>query len=296
MKIFTKLLFMSMLLACTVSCVHQSFDLEECTRNVRVEPQWINTQPVSENELVNVLLDRRTPAGRIHLQCSPHGTDVDLLPSAYDLIGWETAENVTVRERIVTVASASRAMAAEPGVFSGGTAEDREIYSDRGNQVLYVPMLQQTRELIIRIKFIGELSYVIEKVEAGITGVTLSRDIDDAFFISNEQYRFPALTSGEAYYLFGQEIGTGSEIWYRGVRRFIGMDGDAVQMLQIRVTGVDGSVHTVFEDITGAMDSFQVSEDVSQPMVINLTVSIGVNMELSIVDWVLDGDSEITVS
>lgn len=297
MKIFTKLFILSIFFAGTVSCVRQSFDLEECVRKVRIEPEWINTEPVNDAGPVHISVASRVPGtSTLYMETDRYGKDVDLLPGTYDLIGWEDAANVTVNERIVTLAEGADGFAAEPGEFSGGTAYGETVKEVSGTQILYVPMRQQTRELIIRINFNGDLSILIEKVEAVVSGIALSRDIDEGFEPADGQPRHPAITSGEAYYLFAVEPNPLRQIWYRGEHRLIGIDGDAPQELEVRVAGVDGSFTPVFLDISEAMDKFHVDNDVRKPLVINLYLNLGLHLDLVIENWEFGDESIINVS
>lgn len=297
MKFFTKLLLpLSVFTVLISSCVRQSFDIEPCTRRIHVEPEWINTRPVNDEGPIHICdLPEASGMQNFALETGRNGADVELLPGTYELLAWENSQNVTVDGRIVTVATQTRALALEPTEFSGG-ATPGTVTGDGGLQILYIPMIQQTRQLIIRINFIGELSYLIERVEAMVTGIAVARDINSGFVPEGGENRPAVVSSGEMYYLFRAEPNPLRETWYRGERMLLGIDGNSTQELQVRVTGIDGSFTEVTQDITGAMDSFQVDTNVAQPFVINLFLNLGLDLELTIENWEIGDDSSISVS
>jgi hypothetical protein len=270
-------------LLCLQSCIKD--DLSDCISRLRIELEWIQTQPHDNQEQVQLTI---TPTdfdrAEIDLTSDIYGRDVELRPDMYRIVGWEPADNITITGDTVTLATDANTYALIPQSFSGGATE-AEVYASRGDQVIPLPMRRQTRPLCVKVYFTGEGAADVEGLQAQLEGVTLERNIDDAFPPASGRVRPPAYRNGSAYYTFGwQDAG----YWFT-TQRLIGVDGDAAQKLNFTVFFDGGYSDTITLDVTGDMVGYH-TEDVENPWCITVTMDLTEILILTITDWYAGAD------
>jgi len=267
------------------SCIKD--DRDDCPSGLYIQLDWINTAPRSNQEQVNLSV---TPVDfeweETDLTSGTYGRYVDLIPYNYRIVGWEDGENISIAGDTVTLATGPYDYALEPSVFGGGSAL-AEVYPDRNNQILHLPMRQQTRPLCIRVFFTGYGVPAVQELEAVLEGVTIQRKINNAFAPADGNARPPAIQSGSARYYFGME----EDHWY-ATKRLIGVDGGSSQELTLVATFPGGHTDTVTLDVTGDMFGYH-TQDVKNPWCITLTVDITELLIMTITDWYAGTDSWI---
>jgi len=271
------------------SCVKDG--IIECppaaTENIRIELEWLNTQPKDDGESLNLAIIPTT-GEEIDDHINQYGKDVELAPGTYNFVVWESAENVTVSGQNISVATAE-GYALDPGKFSGG-ATTAEIIITPDSIVIPVPIHQQTRELIIEVDFAGDAISIVEGLEATLSGVTLERDINNGFPPTDNRNRPPAIRNGSILYSFNRGELRLSDEWFSGSRHLLGVDGDHSQELNLRVKLATGDTEEVSLDVTGDLIEFH-TKDIHEPWYIILKLNLGINLELEIVDWYAGAES-----
>ena len=161
------------------SCVREDVDLSQCYRNLKIVLDWINSQPRNEQDSINIAINSAN-FPEIDIKSDRYGTDVDLLPRTYDITGWETTPNVNVSGRTVSLATNPDGSPIDPITFSGG-AVTATVDENIEFQTIVLPVRQQTRELIFRIKFLGDGLNLLEGLQGHADGIAVTRDINAAF-------------------------------------------------------------------------------------------------------------------
>ena len=285
-----KAIFMTILGLLAVSfssCIKE--DLSDCNTHLFIELDWIRTDPRDNQEQVQLSV---TPVdferAKIDMTSGISGREAELRPDYYRLVGWEPAENITIAGDTVTLATGTDGFVLEPEIFAGGSAL-AEVYPGRPDQVLHLPMRQQTRPLCIKVYFTGYGVPLIEGLTAVLEGVTVERKIENAFAPGDDSVRPAAIRSGSAFYAFGEQ----TDHWY-ATKRLIGVDGESAQKLTLYATFPDGHVSSVSLDVTGQMFGYH-TQDVNDPWCIILNVDLTELLIMTITDWKAGAESWITV-
>ncbi|MCD8080745.1 MAG: hypothetical protein LUF04_10180 [Bacteroides sp.] len=248
------------------------------TESLRIVFDWSEATQQHPDELIRIDI-AATDGTETSLQSGPEGTTAELDAGMYRVTGYERAENVTVADEIVTVATCDDGSAEDPGTFTGGAVQ-AEVKQDVDNQVITIPMRYQTRMLIIRIRFTGEGVPELVESDGYVDGVTFSRPINEGFAPLDGQPRHAALTSGTVDYTFAP----GADDWYVGSRNLLGVDGDATQRLCVVLYFADGFSRELHMDVTEEMYEFH-TYNVEEPWVISITLSLGTSFDIVLEDW-----------
>ncbi len=282
MKCLPKILMSLCAGAGVLACVNQSPDLEDCEKGLRLLFNWVSSAARSDTGSLNVSI---TGNACNHAITSPTtGRDIELLPGTYDFIAWENATNVNIDGTTVTVSS-SDGVADQPQEFTAGIIRDEVLNTDDYQEVT-VPMYQQTRDLIIRMSFVGDGAPHIAAITGTVDGIALSRDIIYGFPPVDGRTRPVAITSGSIPYTFA----VADDGWYTGRRTLLGIDGEEAQVFTVRV-GFDENLSVEHEiTLTADFNGFH-TQDVGQPWVISLLMEIGLSLDMEIIDWTSGTDS-----
>lgn len=273
------------------SCVKQGAgDPWKCPRNLRVVFDWIDSQPIDQQEQIKLAVVDPDNIETDYLS-DIYGRDITLMPKEYDFVGTETATNVTVSGRKVSVAVGGDGLALDPTPFSGG-ATTAQVTPE--TEVIHVPMHQQTRELVILVKVGGDLASEVTGMEGTFHGIATSRDINNGFPPGENQNRPYDITRGDIAYSFQAET-IPNEIWYSGTRRLIGIDGDNNQDLALTVHFNNGDVRKMTLDATSRMTGFH-TQDLPGPWYLIFEIDINLELEMTIVDWIDAPPSWITAN
>ncbi|MCC8089006.1 MAG: hypothetical protein LIO79_07060 [Rikenellaceae bacterium] len=274
----------------SAACIKDSNDSDDCWKKLKIEPRWIDTSPQSSESTVRITATSVEDQDDVYNFTSGiDGINVEMAAGTYEFIGWEPSDNVTIDKRTVTVGTHTSGTALEAGAFSGGTTE-AVVNSDDTYQVIPLPMYRQTRELYVRIIFSGNGLSLINEVVGTITGIALSRDIDNGFPPRDGETRPEVLRNGTVSFTFLPENTDG---WYIDGHNLIGIDGDSVQDLDVRVMYSDASFSDISVDVTDAFDDFH-TVNVLEPMYIVIQLNIGINFEMDVTDWSSGSESWLT--
>ncbi len=213
------------------------------------------------------------------MQSGPDGITAELQSGTYQVTGYENADNVTVADEVVTVATREDGTAAEPGAFTGGTVE-AQVQANVEDQIIEIPMRWQTRQLIVRVMFQGVGVPDLISADGYLEGVTFSRPIDEGFAPLDGEPRHAALTSGTVTYEFAAD----ADGWYQGIRTLLGIDGDGTQMLYMMLHFSDGFTKEFTHDATQDMYEFH-TYNVFEPWVIAFVLNLGTGFEIIMTDW-----------
>jgi len=271
------------------SCIRDG--LEDCIRRIRIELDWIDTDPREDGEQLELII-LSSNGEEIDTSVDEYGKYVDLATGKYTIVTWETTSNIQVSGRTLSVATNADGSALEPTLFSGGAAE-AEVTLSNDNLVIPVPLHQQVRPLVIKVEFLGDTFELVEGMKGTLHGITLSRDINNGFPPVDGRNRPPALTNGIMNYTFTQENLRQDEEWFSASRNLIGVDGDAAQTLDLNIQLATGDNAELSLDVTGELIEFH-TEKIHEPWYIIITIDLGINLELEIVDWIAGPDSWLT--
>ncbi|HCO68274.1 MAG TPA: hypothetical protein DIT04_11040 [Dysgonomonas sp.] len=267
------------------SCIREDIDLTECYRNLKIVLEWINTQPRSDQGPIDISVISSNGT-EIDLQSDRYGTDVDLLAGPYNIVGWEPTPDISVNGQVISVATNEDGTVKEPITFAGG--ETTAVVDDNIDfQTIVLPMRQQTRQLIIQVRFINDNFNVLERLEGSVDGITSSRDINDAFPPADGRVRPGSVSSTSVNYDFVKEQ---DREWFTAGRNLIGIDGDADQTLYLRVFYSTDGYTDVSLDLTSELLGFH-TVDVHEPWYIVITLDLGVSFEPVIIDWYAGAES-----
>ncbi len=274
------------------SCIKDGeIECPDLMEKIRIELQWLDTQPKDENETLNLTITP-TNGETIETTTNRYGKQVELYPGTYTISAWETANNITVNGRTISVATDTDGFALQPDSLSGG-ATTTEVILTTDSLIIPVPVHQQTRELIVEVDFTGDGMSIVDGLEGILSGITLSRDITNGFPPTDNRNRPPALSNGNIRYNFSPNLLRDRDEWYYGRNRLIGVDGDANQVLDLRVSLATNDTTEISIDVTSDLLEFH-TKDIHEPWYIIITLNLGINLELEIVDWYAGAESWIT--
>lgn len=250
-------------------CIKRDYDLSGCYGNVNLRFDWAQAVERDTPETLEVvILDE---AGETEGIRSPRGgTTLELLFGDYRFIAWEPASNVVVDGMTASLVL-NGGNFAEPAYFAAGYVDDYiDPYLE--SQTVTVPMVRQTRRLEIRIEFTGPGVEQIRSADAVFTGVTFSRNIEDAFRNSPTAILPSALTNGIVDYNF-TDTGEG---YYTDVKNLLGLDGEARQYLNLDVVFNDDFRKEINYDLSSAVEDFHTYE-VDKTMIVTIVINVGAN-------------------
>ena len=199
MKLTSKIASATLLLL-LASCIKSDYDTENCPGLYTITPIIpVELQQGSNNQL------RPTNTTVLYPGDSWRKTDVgsdvtlELLKGHYMAVSLKDENSqVNLSGTTITVNSDETGAAVEPSDFVGGYID----FSVEGGLVDWgiinydVPTYIQTRPLVLKVKIEGDNSQLVESITATVDGITLSRDLHNAFIEGGAQDRYPALTDG----------------------------------------------------------------------------------------------------
>lgn len=277
------------------SCLRDGENLDECIRRMRIELRWINTSPLDDNEQVSIVADPMFAGTQSSFISDIYGVDVDLLTGGYNIAGWESYSEVDldITNHTVNVHTQADGTAVSPPLFSAGSTT-ATVELTGGTQIIPLPMYRQVRPLIIEINLIGDGYALVNGITGTLQGITLERSLENAFPPVSGLSRPTALKSGNIDYTFALSDGEGTGVWYAETRNLIGVDGASSQMLDLDVTFSGDNEPSSFQfDVTSQLAEFQ-TKDINEPWYIIITLNLGANLDITIVDWIAGSESWIT--
>lgn len=296
LKIIIPLFFIILL----SSCIKDGEILENCLRLVRIEFRWIDTDPLSQSENVNVAI---TSSGgtTTHITSNVTGRDVDLAADTYTFVGYEPEQNVEINEKEGTVSLIESRVdggVLEPTLFSGGERVMNVEYLP-DSLVIPIPMYQQTRPLIVEVIFEDKSTPIINEFPpvksmiANLTGITYERAINDGFVSVEEREQFPAIKRGDIKYDLEKSDEVRSDrIEFLATHNLLGLDGVS-HSLTVQVEFENGISDEFTFDVTEKLKGFH-SEEIHEPWYIIITLKLDSSLGVSIVDWIAGPDSWLT--
>lgn len=293
LKIIIPLFFIILL----SSCIKDGEILENCFRKIRIEFQWIDTDPLLQSENVNVAI---TSSGgtTTHITSNVIGRDVDLAADTYTFVGYETEQNVAINEKEGTVSLIESRVdigVLEPTLFSAGERVMQVEYL-LDSLVIPIPMYQQTRPLIVEVLFEDKSTPIINEfppvkdIIGTLSGITYERAINDGFVSVEEREQFPAIKRGDMIYdLDESEESRTDRIQFLATHNLLGLDG-ASHMLELHVEFENGISEDFTFDVTDKLKGFH-TERIHEPWYIIITLKLDSSLAVSVVDWIAGPDS-----
>lgn len=274
------------LLLLFASCIKSDYDTENCpglytiTPIVPVELQQKNNEFL-ENTNTSVMYPggdwRKTEVGPENI--------LELTKGQYRAVSLKgESEQVGLQGGVFVSVSSADGAAGEPGDFVGGYID----FGVEGGLVDWgiinhdLQTYIQTRLLTLKVKIEGDNSVLVEKVTATVDGITLSRELHNAFIENGERDHYPVLSSGYAAYALDEVDDDG---FYTDSRRLLGLDANAGQELVLTIHYNDGVQRDFVYDITTDLDGFH-TRDVVTPWVIRIVLRAGADFTAEIEDWI----------
>lgn len=274
------------LLLLFASCIKSDYDTENCpglytiTPIVPVELQQKNNEFL-ENTNTSVMYPggdwRKTEVGPENI--------LELTKGQYRAVSLKgESEQVGLQGGVFVSVSSADGAAGEPGDFVGGYID----FGVEGGLVDWgiinhdLQTYIQTRLLTLKVKIEGDNSALVEKVTATVDGITLSRELHNAFIENGERDHYPVLSSGYAAYALDEVDDDG---FYTDSRRLLGLDANAGQELVLTIHYNDGVQRDFVYDITTDLDGFH-TRDVVTPWVIRIVLRAGADFTAEIEDWI----------
>ncbi len=297
MKKFVKLV---PLLACAFifsSCIRDGLDLDNCFRNIRIEFRWIDTQPISQDEQVNISITS-SQGETTNITSNIYGRDVDLAADTYTLVGWEPAENINLNRVDGTVSVSTRAdgIILNPTPFNAGMTR-AEVIIQQDSLIIPIPMYQQTRPLIVEVQFIDTDSPIInefpplESLSATLSGITLERNINDAFIERATRQSTKALKNGSIVYNLEENPESREEgLWYIGSNNLLGFDPGVPHTFDLTVKFEGEEPLDISFDVSDQLSEFE-TKDIHEPWYIIIRLSLDSSLKVSIQDWIAGPES-----
>lgn len=258
------------------SCIKEGYDDENCRDEYNITVTWPVGTPGDDEKTTITIINPDGTKTTIH----PNDpTELEEGKHQISGVSGNDDDKVEVDGSTVTVKPKEDGTAGDPGDFMGGST-DIEITQDSKPNI-EVPMIQQSRPLVIKVKLEGYGVDAIDQITGMVSGIALSRHINDGFVPVDGKPRHPALQSGNVSY---DSMPKGEDGFYTGNQRLLGIDGDASQQLGLTVELTDGTILNFPFDITTDMDGFHVT-DVTQPWVIEIVLHLGADFHATIEDW-----------
>ena len=268
------------------SCIKEDYNTNNCPGQYTITP--ISPKELNSGrsvELKNSLTTLIDPSKDSRIVEVGSNRPLDLMKGLYTAIPVKgTDKNVEIEGKTVSVTAESTGEANNPSDFVGGylDIDVPKTVPDWGIVNYDVPTMIQTRLLVLRVKREGLNAQLVESLNGVINGIAISRDLDNAFLDNGTTNRFPALKSGYVNYTLGL---SGTDGYYTGSRRLLGLVGVASQILTLNIT-YKGNVQKVYTfNITNDLNGFH-TKDVVQPWIIQMKLRLGADFQANIEDWI----------
>ncbi len=287
MKNICKITCAVLFLLFTSSCIKSDYDAENCPGLYTITPLVPEelkqgSREVLTNANTSILypdkLWRKTEVGPDKM--------LELTKGDYQAVSLKGEnENVGLSGTVVTLTSDETGLINDPSDFVGGYID----FNVEGGLVDWgiinydLPTYVQTRPLVIKVKTAGNNAALVSAITATVDGITLSRDLKDAFVEGGPQDRYAALKRGYVTYTLGEKDTDG---YYTGARRLLGLDANVKQNLALTVhyQGGEENNRVLNFDITSDLSGFH-TKDILKPWVIRITLSAGADFSATIQDW-----------
>ncbi len=268
------------------SCIKGDYNTDNCPGQYTITPISPKELNSGKNiELKDALTTLIDPSKSLRIVEVGSDRPLDLMKGLYTAIPVKgTNEKVKVEGKTVSVTVGTDGGADDPSDFVGGylDIDVPKTVPDWGIVNYDVPTMIQTRLLVLRVKLEGLNAQLVESLNGVINGIAISRDLDNAFLDNGTTNRFPALKSGYVNYTLGL---SGTDGYYTGSRRLLGLDGVASQILTLNIT-YKGNVQKVYTfNITNDLNGFH-TKDVVQPWIIQMKLRLGADFQANIEDWI----------
>ncbi|MEL5891876.1 FimB/Mfa2 family fimbrial subunit [Bacteroides sp. GD17] len=280
MKNSYKIVLLALLSLAATACIKDGFDSDNCPGEFVITVDYPDgTEPGTNVNTVITYPDGTQKPVEI-------GKDnpLDLDEGSYTVTSTTgTTGNAIVEGSKVTVETNPDGTAKDPDDFFGGSTEITVgPNADDGDKSYKIPVIQQTRPLIIKVKFVGNNVSLVEAVSGTVDGIALSRDLSNGFPPADGKPRHSVYQSGSIAYSFSK-TGTGQE-FLSETHRLLGIDGDAEQHLKLSIL-FSGQASKEYDfNIARAMDEFHITE-VTKPWTIEITIYLGADFSATIEDW-----------
>lgn len=268
------------------SCIKEDYNTDNCPGQYTITP--ISPKELNSSrsvELKNSLTTLIDPSKDARIVEVGSNRPLNLMKGSYTAIPVKGMdEKVIIEGRSVSVTAEATGGVNDPSDFVGGylDIEVPKTVPDWGIVNYDVPTMIQTRLLVLKVKFEGLNAQLVESVTGIVNGITISRDLNNAFLENGSINRFPALKSGYINYALSLSAKDG---YYTGDRRLLGLDGSASQVLTLNIT-YKGSVEKAYTfDITNDLNGFH-TKDIVQPWVIQMKIRLGADFQANIEDWI----------
>jgi hypothetical protein len=187
-----------------------------------------------------------------------NGKAIWLPPGDYRVVVGQQADNITYDLNVVELARLPDGSVAQPPVFDAGEGNYR-VAAGEDNHI-YVPMIRQTRDLLVRVVILWGHEYLADMSDmAGIlSGATASRDILGGFGPRPASFDRPLAPSvyGDLHLNFAQQLASRVEQLpvYESANRLLGLSD---RELIVTVKGSPTSQEELYRfDATEALSGF----------------------------------------
>lgn len=261
------------------SCIKDGYDYDNCPGEYNVTTVWPGNNGEYDGYDENTTLTIITPSGQV-ITIAP-GSSLGLEEGKHQVNGilGNDDDKVEINGSTVTVKPETDGTAGDPGDFMGGST-NIEVTPD-GDTSFKVPMMHQSRPLVIKVKFIGYGAEALTGVSGMVEGIALSRHINHGFVPVDGQPRHAALKTGNVSY---SAMSINEDGFYTDNKRLLGIDGDSEQHLTLTARMADGTVLTLPFDITSDMHEFHIT-DVTEAWVIEIVLQLDIDFKATIEDW-----------
>lgn len=277
------------------SCVRDGESTDACNNNVRLTFEWIDTEPLDHEGEIKVDVAPQT-SDNFSITARPAGCAVDLSWDMHDFMATEDADNIHRDGRLLTVAENADGLAKEAGFFNGGTAAV-ELLGFQDYEIV-IPMRKQARQVMFMIDFADGFAETITEMSGKLSGIAISRDVDEGFPPVDGQRRHGAVKNGAIGYHFTSQPTLIGDPVFVGGRWLLGLDGDTPQELTLDIRCEDGQEVSCVVDIThmfsytegGQLKDYYLT-DTHDPWVIRMTLDMCVAWLPVVIDWKAGGES-----
>lgn len=274
------------LLLLFASCIKSDYDTENCPGLYTITPIVpVELQQKNNEFLPNTNTSVMYPGGEWRKTEAGPDNILELTKGQYRAVSLKGEnDRVGLQGGVFVSVSSTDGAAGDPGNFVGGYID----FNVEGGLVDWgivnydLPTYIQTRILTLKVKIEGDNSALVESVTTTVDGITLSRELHNAFIEGGERDRYPALSTGYVAYTLGEKDADG---YYTDSRRLLGLDANAGQNLVLTIHYKDGFQKDFNYDITTDLDGFHTKEVVT-PWVIRIILRAGADFTVDIEDWI----------
>jgi len=268
------------------SCIKSDYDTENCPGLYTITPIVpVELQQKNNEFLPNTNTSVMYPGGEWRkTEVGPEKL-LELTKGQYRAVSLKgESDRIGLQDGTIVSVSSADGATGDPGDFVGGYIDFGAGSGavDWGVINYDLPTYIQTRALTLKVKIEGDNSALVESVTATVDGITLSRDLNNAFIENGKQDRFPALSAGYAAYTLDKKDADG---YYTNSHRLLGLDSKTAQNLVLILHYKDGFQKDFNYEITTDLNGFHTKE-VLTPWVIRIVLRAGADFTATIEDWI----------